>query len=58
MEGEGLSSGIPIPGPIQINSDTRFDTRTRKTISLSQLEIYPSELFDETKRVFDLIIAL
>lgn len=54
MEGEGLSSGIPIPGPIQINSDTRLDTRTRKTISLSQLEIYPSELFDETKRVFRL----
>ena len=52
MEGEGLSSGIPIPGPIQFNSDTRFDTRTRKTISLSQLEIYPSELFDETKSVF------
>ncbi|TEY66938.1 hypothetical protein BOTCAL_0130g00130 [Botryotinia calthae] len=31
-----------------------FDTRTRKTISLSQSETYPSELFDETRSVFRL----
>lgn len=52
--GGGLSSGTSVPIPVQINSDTIIATRPKKVMSLSQLETYPPELFDETRSVFRL----